>query len=168
MEPKDFYFELSKNEDQVFFLITPKKYYDTEGCLSDESGIADDVVPQGFCELAESTYEYDGNPETGRQLLISLGMKEIDFGFKPGDPSQEQTDNEEEYDDENAGEDEPEDENDLDSLLKSDNAAIDQFDYKNISTDKLMRHIKMMLSTDAFEEAAKIRDELNSRGVHEF
>ncbi len=158
MKPQDFYFELSKNEDEAFFLITPKAYYDKEGCLSDESGLADEILPSGFCELAESTYEYNGTPENGRQLLIDLGMKEISFGFQKGEPSN----NEDTLED---GEDHEDGEeyNELDELLKEDDSEYKAFDYKNLSTDKLLRHMRVMIDTEAFEEAAKIRDELNSR-----
>ena len=158
MEAKDFYFELCRKETDSYFLITPKSYYDKEGGLSDESGVADAVVPEGFYELAESMYEYDGNPETGRQLLIDAGMKEICFGLGAGEPSSPGMDEEGEHEDD---EDDYK-EDDIERMLKEDTEP-DSFDYKNISTDKLLRHLNVMVSTDAFEEAAKIRDELNSR-----
>ena len=160
MEPKDFYFELSRKVSGSFFLITPRLYYDTEGCLSDESGIADEVVPEGFYELQESTYEYQGTPEKGRELLIDIGMKEINFGLQPGEPSAESSDDDQEFE-----EDDLKDE--IDILLKNEDEP-HPFDYKNVSTDKLIRHLNVMLSTDAFEEAAKIRDELTSRNVTDF
>jgi hypothetical protein len=85
MKPRDFYFQLCQGDDFPghYFMITPKDYFDSEGALSDESGIADDVVPEGFGELSESTYEYDGDPLEGRRNLLALGFTEIDFGF-PG------------------------------------------------------------------------------------
>lgn len=155
MTPQDFYFELCREVSGTFYLITPKAYYDREGCLSDESGLADAILPSGFCELAESTYEYNGTPENGRQLLIDLGMKEISFGFQKGEPSNKEDTLEDgeyqaEYDE-------------LDELLKEDDIEYKAFDYKNLSTDKLLRHMRVMIDTEAFEEAAKIRDELNSR-----
>ena len=156
MEAKDFYFELSRKVSGNIFLITPKTYYDKEGCLSDESGIADAVVPKGFYELTESIYEYEGTPEQGRELLISLGMKEINFGLEPGEPSAESSDDMEFVE-----------EDELDILLNNGNEP-QPFDYKNISTDKLIRHLNVMVSTDAYEEAAKIRDELKSRNVTDF
>jgi hypothetical protein len=163
MEAKDFYFELCRKETDSYFLITPKSYYDKEGCLSDESGIADEALPKGFYELQESMYEYDGTSENGRQLLIDAGMKEISFGLGPGEPSSPGMDEEGEYEED----DEDYREDDLDTLLKDDDQP-NAFDYKNISSDKLLRHLNVMVSTDAFEEAAKIRDELNSRGITEF
>ncbi len=153
MQPKDFYFEYSKQAEEPCFLITPRTYYDLEGVLSDESGVADAVVPEGFYELAESMYEYDGNIEHGRQLLLDAGFQEISFGLTPGETSQDTT---EEYNDEEEEYDE------IDTLLQEDNEP-HPFDYKNVSTDKLLRHLTVMVSTDAFEEAAKIRDELKSR-----
>lgn len=191
MEPKDFYFQLIRGAE-TYFLITPKKYYDTEGCLSDESGVADGVVPQGFSESTESTYEFVGNCDTGRELLLAAGMEEIDFGFHNRVEPMETTDEEEDYheeDDEEHDIEEDEDENevennnpppekfiakrvrlddDLDALLneKEDaEAPATPGDYSNMSSDKLLRHLTMMLKCESFEEAAKIRDELNGRGV---
>lgn len=165
MEPKDFYFQLVEDaveEPSAVFLITPKKYYDKEGCISDESGVADEVLPEGFGELMESHYEFDGNPKIGRDILINIGMTEINFGLTPGEPSAE-PDDEEGYDDED-DEDNTEDLDDLDELLKDDNKIVPKsFDYANLSTDQLMRHKKMMISTEDYLEAAKIQNELNSR-----
>ena len=159
----DFYFQLSHNQEEGhFFLITPVSFYDKEGCLSDESGVADEILPPEFNEIAESTYEFDGPPEFGRQLLLNFGMKEIDFQFGAGEKSQPPNDDYEIIEDEENQED---DENEIENLLyrtpKED--EINPFDYKNVSTDKLLRHLNVMISTEAYEEAAKIQTELNSR-----
>jgi hypothetical protein len=158
MEAKDFYFELCRQVSGYFFLITPKAYYDREGVLSDEPGVADTVLPKGFYELTKSTYEYEGTSEVGRQILLDLGMKEISFGLQPGEPSNKGSD--EEYL-------EP-DQDEIDILLEEMDNEPHPFDYKNVSTDKLLRHLKMMVDTDSFEEAAKIRDELQSRKTTNF
>ncbi len=162
MEAKDFYFEVLRQVSGTTYLITPKLLYDTEGVLSDESGVADEVLPKGFYELTKSTYQFEGTAEDGRQILLDIGMKEISFGFQPGEPSVNSS-NDEGFPGEEVDE---EVEDELDILLKD--VEPDAFDYKNISTDKLMRHLSIMISTDAFEEAAKIRDELTSRGVNQF
>lgn len=160
MEARDFYFELVHKASGSIFLITPKNWYDVEGVLSGESGVADGIIPTTFEEILQSHYQYEGNVEIGRQILLDLGMTEISFGLQAGEPSsigETYEDDGEEYDDEH-------DNNDIDSLLYSVDKQ-DEFDYKNLSTDKLMRHLNVMVSTDAFEEAAKIRDEINSRNV---
>lgn len=168
MKASDFYFQLSKNGDEHFFLITPKAFYDTEGCLSDESGIADEILPVGFGEACESTYEYDGDPDLGRQHLLNIGMKEIDFQFQAGEKSEASNDSEHgEYEEQETEDDneDPED-NEIDNLLyrtPKEREMANPFDYKNVSTDKLLRHLNVMISTEAFEEAAKIQAELNSR-----
>src|ERR1035437_6713907 len=159
MEPKDFYFQLElapQENPPAAFLITLKKYYDAEGVLSDESGIADEILPEGFGELMESTYEFDGNPQTGREILLNLGMIEIDFGFGQGEIPNEHHDEGEEQNEE--------DEEDLDALLGQDNPIKNSsFDYKNLSTDKLLRHKKVMVDNEDYMEAAKIQKELDSR-----
>jgi len=166
MEGKDFYFQMVNEASGTIFYITPKKYYDTEGCLSDESGVANAIVPKGFYELQESTYQFEGSSDTGKSLLVSLEMIEIDFGLHtPATPmnGNQNNDIEEEYTEEHEYDD-------LDTLLedKLPGDEIDPLDYKNTSTAKLLRHIKMMLRTESFEEAEKIKTELHSRGVTEF
>lgn len=172
MKPEDFYFQLvhcPQTEPDYVFIVTPRLYYDSEGCLSDESGIADEVMPNGFGELMESYYEYNGNAQVGRQILLAAGFKEIDFGLNNPVPPMQNGDDEEDYHEEEANEDDISDEKyeqDIDYLLKHGESK--PFDYKNTSTDKLLRHLKIMLMSDSFEEAAKIRDELISRNVTEF
>jgi len=171
MKGTDFYFQLIHNprhEPAYTFLITPKGYYDIEGALSDESGIADGILPEGFGELMESTYEFVGTSEVGRQMLIDIGMTEIDFGFNnPVAPAE--NNEEEDYQEEEASEEDystEKYEQDIDYLLQ--HGEKKPFDYKETSTDKLFRHLKIMLMSESFEEAAKIRDELTSRGVTDF
>lgn len=70
-----FYFEVSPF-DKVFF-ITPKKFYDKNGCLSDKNNVVPkNVLPNGFFELAESTYEYDGLIAEGKESLLKAGFIE--------------------------------------------------------------------------------------------
>jgi hypothetical protein len=162
MEAKDFYFQVSKGPDgEDFFYITPKEYYDREGGLSDESGVADEVLPEGFGETMESIYEYEGNSQVGRQILLSLGMKEINFGLDEGEPSVQRDDDEGYF--YNGERIEEEEYDELKELLKDNSDEPHPFDYKNVSTDMLIRHKKMMVETEAYEEAAKIQEELNSR-----
>ena len=133
MKPSDFYFQLVHQASGSFFLITPVLYYDTEGCLSDESGVADSVLPKGFYELTESTYEYEGTLETGRQLLIDIGTREIDFGFnnavEPSESNEEDYYHEDEESDEEFQQHKSDDE--LDSLL-SETEPTKTFDLQNM------------------------------------
>jgi hypothetical protein len=164
MEPKELYFQLVEDvtaDPPAYFIITPKQYYDAEGCLSDESGFTEGVLPENFYELAESMFEFDGNPQLGRDILLNLGVTEINFGFNnPVEPVQGGDDD---YDE---GQDyhEEDEENDLDELLKDDNKVIKKsFDYANLSTDQLLRHKKVMVDNEDYMEAAKIQKELDSR-----
>lgn len=72
----NFYFQLSFGPlgDHRFF-ITPKKYYDETGFLSDTT-VWTDAFPDGFDELCDSTFEYHGNPQVGYQLLVDAGFIE--------------------------------------------------------------------------------------------
>jgi hypothetical protein len=162
MEPKDFYFQLVNDRGDDFFFITPKEYYDREGCLPDDSRMTDRVLPQGFEKTQESIYEFDGNPKLGRDILINLGMVEINFGLTPGEPVR---DEDEGYDEgQDYHKEEEEDENDLDELLKDDSKVKPKsFDYANLSTDQLLRHKKVMVDNEDYMEAAKIQKELDSR-----
>jgi len=79
LKPEDYYFQLDFNSNGMvdhYFNITPKGYFDLTGALSDLSGVADHVVPNDFYELMESHYEYDGDPQIGRQLLLNAGFIE--------------------------------------------------------------------------------------------
>ena len=172
MKAEDFYFQLihcPQTEPDYVFLVTPRLYYDSEGCLSDEGGIADEVMPNGFGELMESHYEYNGNAQVGRQILLDAGFVEIDFGFNNPVLPNQPGDDEEDYHEEEANEEDYSNEKyeqDIDYLLKHGESK--PLSYKDASNEKLLRHLKIMLMSDSFEDAAKIRDELLSRGVTEF
>ena len=164
MKASDFYFQLindPSSDPSCFFLITPRLYYDSEGCLSDESGLADEVLPNKFVELAESTFEYNGPTEHGRQTLIDAGFVEINFGLDSVKPV-ENLEGEDDY--EETEEEEEEDENDIDYLLKQDDVkSSHNLDYSNLPSSQLERHLKAMIQTESFLEAAKIKKELDSR-----
>lgn len=193
MDGKDFYFQLIK-EPKPYFLITPKIYYDREGCLSDESGIADGILPMNFSEETESTFSFLGNQDAGRELLLASGFIEIDFGFGAVEPTDDpddddypevDDDDEEEYEEED--EETPEDDevdnrarhnpppnrhggvlDEIDFLLneKEENQPVaNAFDYKNKTTAELIRHKKVMVASESYLEAAKIQTELETRGA---
>lgn len=288
MEGKEFYYQHVIKEGKPFFLITPKKYYDTEGALLDVTGAVNEILPNGFKEVAPSLFSFAGDAQTGTELLRKQGMIFIDFGFtavKPieGGDDEFQEDDDDNYDrDEDGDEDDEDDEvdnrhhprpnrdliapqfqrpdgqhhdvphydeerldddeeddfeqrlldaannppqqnpvnpiprvdirnfgfpriepgslpptppiqrqqpaptplnnnspsnlppattgnDDLDSLLsdaKSDPTKPKDkgMDYKNMATAALLRHLQVMLRTESYVEAGKIRDELNSRG----
>jgi hypothetical protein len=89
MEGKEFYFQMMTNDDQsVVFLITPKKYYDTEGCLLDVMGAVTEVLPNGFTEVQPSFFKYGGRtPDVGKEMLKTIGMSEINFGLTSVKPN---------------------------------------------------------------------------------
>lgn len=166
MEPKELYFQLVEDvtaDPPAYFIITPKQYYDAEGCLSDESGFTEGVLPENFYELAESMFEFDGTPQLGRDILLNLGVTEINFGFNnPVEPVRG-GDDEDYGDDDGGGEVNNQDLDDLDNLLNNGASQVNNFDYANLSTDKLLRHKKVMVNNEDYLEAAKIQKELDSR-----
>jgi len=165
MEPKDLYFQLVEDvtsDPPSYFIITPKQYYDAEGCLSDESGFTEGVLPENFYELTESMFEFDGNPKLGRDILLNLGLAEINFGFN--NPVESVKGGDDEAEDFEDDEENTEDLDDLDELLKNDNKTIPKsFDYANLPTNQLLRHKKVMVDNEDYMEAAKIQKELDSR-----
>lgn len=50
------------------FTITPKEVFDEEGCLSDEHFDETDI-PDGFSNLMESSFEFDGTRQQAEVLL---------------------------------------------------------------------------------------------------
>ena len=82
-KPSDFYFAVDRAKDPQdewdidTIVITTKAYYDKTGywCDNDRMKIGT-VLPNGFCDIMESVYEYDGNIEEGRQVLLNAGFIE--------------------------------------------------------------------------------------------
>jgi len=88
LKSEDFYFKLEILESNIehnkyniirhYFYVTPKAHYDEEHCLLDTS-IPMNSFPSGFQELSDSTFEYNGDPKMGRQLLLQAGFIEKDM-----------------------------------------------------------------------------------------
>jgi hypothetical protein len=74
----DFYFAHAEDEliEGGVYTIVPKKYWDKNKRLLDENQIAADLLPNGFFELSEGMYEYDGKSNEGKELLINAGFIE--------------------------------------------------------------------------------------------
>lgn len=79
-DPKDYYFRFDPNvggSDGPYFSITPKEFFDFEGCLLDnELGIDNLLMSHNFMGLTDSMYEYKGDPVVGRNELLKLGLVE--------------------------------------------------------------------------------------------
>ena len=79
-DPADYYFRMDLNvggADGPYFSITPKSYFDFNGYLLDsELGIDTLLCNNKFYCMTDSTYEYDGDPNIGRTLLLKLGFIE--------------------------------------------------------------------------------------------
>lgn len=115
MEGKEFYYQHVIKEGKPFFLITPKKYYDTEGALLDVTGAANEILPNGFKEVAPSLFSFTGDAQTGTELLRKQGLIFIDFGFtavKPVEGGDDDLDDDAHDDNDDYARDEDEDEDD--------------------------------------------------------
>lgn len=76
---KRYYFQAYPDPDSgTIFLIAEKTHFDKTGYFDDDirDDLEDTLGPLGFYDLEETTYEYDGPPEDGRQKLLQLGMVE--------------------------------------------------------------------------------------------
>jgi hypothetical protein len=63
MEGKEFYYQVMNDSDgKAVFLITPKAFYDTEGCLFDSMGAVNEILPRGFQEYKPSYFSFPGDP----------------------------------------------------------------------------------------------------------
>lgn len=147
MKPSDFYFQLCASDGLTdhYFSITPKDYFDETGALSDESGVADDVLPEGFYEEQESTYTYDGDPLEGRRNLLALGFTETDFEF-PGCEPYQMT-------------------HPVENPIAGSLAHLGHAKgvYSRYSVDDLTEMLLRAVESEEFEKAAELRDEINSR-----
>ena len=88
LKPGDYYFQLDAEKDgfeEDRFFVTPKVYYDNYGYLLD-NWIPMGVFPSGFAQTCDSTYEYNGNAQVGRQLLLNAGFIERRM-FDPNEKS---------------------------------------------------------------------------------
>ena len=65
-------------EDLAAFWIVEKEFWDETQELDTDSDTLEDDLPKGFYRLAESVYEYDGDPTQGRALLLAAGFIEND------------------------------------------------------------------------------------------
>jgi len=71
----EFYWQYCEQEDipRPCFTITPKKYFDATGALSDRGYGSEDFpegfLPEGFVESQESEYEFNGTREEAEALL---------------------------------------------------------------------------------------------------
>lgn len=65
-----FYWQYSNQDDLPvpIFVITPKDLFDAEGCLSDEH-FDEEGIPEGFVNVMESTFEFDGTRQQAEALL---------------------------------------------------------------------------------------------------
>lgn len=76
LKPNEYYFQQVRDDDEDIFLITPKEYFDTNGCLPDLY-MPQQAFPPGFYELCDATFEYDGDSAKGRDLLLAAGFIEL-------------------------------------------------------------------------------------------
>lgn len=71
--PDELYFAMS---DEGWFLITPKEFWDAHGHMYDQHIECEQLEHAGFYDLDECSWEYDGDPERGREVLLQLGLEE--------------------------------------------------------------------------------------------
>lgn len=72
------------------FAITPKAYFDENGCLDDShfEGETDDI-PKGFSNLMESMFEYEGTREQAEAILRANPLFE-EKGITPAEDESEE------------------------------------------------------------------------------
>lgn len=77
--PSDYYFQLDSSEDESgdpMFYIVKRSFYDKYHYLDDQCRSENTPVPPGFYDIMEATFEYDGDVQFGRQLLLNAGFVE--------------------------------------------------------------------------------------------
>ena len=74
MKPSDFLFCVDYSDpDMAAFCLTSKEYWDENHVLDDCLGEID-CLPDGFANLMEASWEYDGSFEEGAQALSNAGF----------------------------------------------------------------------------------------------
>jgi hypothetical protein len=58
-------------------MVVEKTFWNENQCLSDSGlGVIDDLLPEGFYELSDSIFEYDGDIDEARTKLVAIGLEE--------------------------------------------------------------------------------------------
>jgi len=81
---KDWYFIVEEKDDpdeKFDFLIVHKKMWHEEHRVSDSHINHLLKLPDSFCEVMESTFEYEGTTEQGDNLLKQYGLTKIENPF---------------------------------------------------------------------------------------
>ena len=75
---KDFYFALDDGEDGPYVVITPREYFDQEGCWYDQHLDIDHIIPGYLCCLQEGMYDWpdDVHPNKVKNTLKKKGFIE--------------------------------------------------------------------------------------------
>jgi hypothetical protein len=83
----EYYFCEAKNNftenygDKYIFFITPKDYFDKTGFLSDRGdAVPPQDVPKDFQRVSDSTFEYVGNSDPIKLLLLAKKFAWRDMG----------------------------------------------------------------------------------------
>lgn len=78
MKASDFVFcvDLSNDPDYPSFPITSAAYWEENECICDgqEDEDIEKVLPDGFHNVMEGTYEYNGDWQEGKQKLLDAGF----------------------------------------------------------------------------------------------
>jgi hypothetical protein len=61
-------------EDEGQFTLVLKDFWDEHGGVDPDAEL-DDMLPEGFYNLADATFEYEGDPEEGADVLRQAGFK---------------------------------------------------------------------------------------------
>jgi hypothetical protein len=69
------YFQIDKEEFGI--AIVEKSFWDKHHMLSDSGlGVLEEKIPEGFYELSDSFFEYDGDMNEARAKLKEIGLEE--------------------------------------------------------------------------------------------
>ena len=80
-----FMFGSDDNKAKPDFWITHKRYYHLHHAIDDDHIGHLVSVPEGFDEVMESTFEYEGTTENGERLLSAYGFTKLENPFMWGD-----------------------------------------------------------------------------------
>lgn len=82
MKASDFVFCVNNSEgdEYITFPITSTEYWNENGCICDgqEDHDVRELLPDGFSNSMEGTWEYNGAAEEGKQKLLDAGFVHSD------------------------------------------------------------------------------------------
>lgn len=107
MNPSDFYFNVKfyEEEGMTAAILCPIEFFEDHGHLSDDLDGIEDILPDGFYECTDATFETEFDVEEAKEILKSAGfVSHKSFDAYINNEGLEQDEEEQEFQDDDESE----------------------------------------------------------------